>query len=137
MKSKLNIFFKMVLLMSFFSISWAETKEVFVATKNIKFKEKVGKNNTVIRTFTTKIKCEPLSVSEFEKGDFRTTHFIFKDSVLCVEDVQKYEKESVVFDFGNFEIEKEGKILFENDEYLRIKKEDGEVEKIYKDGRIN
>ena len=34
------------------------------------------------------------------------------------------------------EIEKKGKIVFENDQFIRIKKDNGKIEKIYKDGRL-
>ncbi len=135
MKSK-HSFLQRIFFILIFTSMFVYSNEVFVATKNIKFKEKISKNNIALKKIVSKIKCEPLSVSEFEKNDFNASHFIFKDSVICTEDVDKYEKESVVFDFGAFEIEQEGKILFENEEYLRIKKQDGNVHKIYKNGKI-
>lgn len=51
-------------------------------------------------------------------------------------DLDKDKNNSVLFNFGSIQIERPGKIIFENDEYIRIKREDGQVEKIYKDGRI-
>lgn len=80
--------------------------------------------------------CTPLTLQELENAVFTASHYIFKDSILCSNDVIKYEKKSVIFDFGSLEIEHEGKIIYENDQYIRIKKQDGSIEKIYKNGRI-
>ena len=35
-----------------------------------------------------------------------------------------------------FKIEKKGRIIFENNEFIRIKNLDGTIEQIYKDGRL-
>ena len=52
-----------------------------------------------------------------------------------MKDVKKYENESVIFNFGGVEIEKKGKVIYENDDFIRIKNLDGTIEQIYKDGR--
>ena len=80
--------------------------------------------------------CIPLTLKEIQNNKYITTHYINKDSILCQKDVNVYSKQSVVFKFGGLEIEKKGKIVFENDEFIRIRKEDGKIEKIYKDGRL-
>ena len=40
----------------------------------------------------------------------------------------------MIFDFGNIEIEKDGKVIKDTKQYVRIKNNDGTIEKIYKDG---
>lgn len=124
----------------FYAISFTTTAlayDVLMTTKAIKYKEKITVNNT----FATKVEqlsnnCTALDISSLEKNSYTATHYIFKGSVLCLSDVKKYKKESVVFDFGILEIEQEGKVIFENNKYLRIRKQDGTVEKIYKNGQI-
>ncbi|MFA7083303.1 MAG: hypothetical protein WC141_02090 [Arcobacteraceae bacterium] len=110
--------------------------DVLITNKDIKYKEKITKENVVVSEVNTLNRnCVPLSLNELENDDFIATHYIFKDSVLCLSDVKKYDKKSVVFDFGTLEIEQEGKVIYENNHYIRLKKQDGTIEKIYKNGK--
>jgi hypothetical protein len=135
LKLKLDFNGKTILLLLFSSTLFSY--DVLMTLKDIKFKEKITQENLVLKQINTLSKnCTPLSVEEFKKGTYTASHYIFKDSILCTNDVIKYEKESVVFDFGSLQIEHEGKIIYENDQYIRIKKQDGTIEKIYKNGKI-
>lgn len=80
--------------------------------------------------------CTPLTLKQVQNNEYSTTHYIKKNSVICQKDVKVYANESVIFKFGGLEIEKKGKIVYENDKFIRIKKENGKIEKIYKDGRL-
>ena len=80
--------------------------------------------------------CKPLSYEDFKTNKYQASHYMKKGFVVCEDDVKNYKKQSVLFDFGIIQIEKEGEIIYENDEYIRIKRRDGEIEKIYKDGRL-
>ena len=80
--------------------------------------------------------CVPLTLNQVQNNEYRTTHYINKKSIICQNDVETYKDESVVFKFGGLEIEKKGKIIYENDNFIRIRKENGKIEKIYKDGRL-
>ncbi|MDX9795379.1 MAG: hypothetical protein RBT24_00995 [Arcobacteraceae bacterium] len=136
MRLKLDFNGKTILLLLIFS-STLFSYEVLTTRNDIKFKEKITKENLVLKQVDTLSKnCTPLSLQELENGVFTASHYIFKDSILCSNDVVKYEKESVIFDFGSLQIEHEGKIIYENDQYIRIKKQDGTIEKIYKNGKI-
>ncbi|MDD2640738.1 MAG: hypothetical protein WCY75_09665 [Sulfurimonadaceae bacterium] len=136
MRLKLDFNGKTILLLLIFS-STLFSYEVLTTRKDIKFKEKITKENLVLKQVDTLSKnCTPLSLQELDNGVFTASHYIFKDSILCSNDVVKYEKESVIFDFGSLQIEHEGKIIYENDQYIRIKKQDGTIEKIYKNGKI-
>jgi hypothetical protein len=53
-----------------------------------------------------------------------------------MKDVKKSDNESIIFNFGGVKIEKKGKIIYENKDFIRIKNIDGTIEQIYKDGRI-
>ena len=80
--------------------------------------------------------CIPLTLNQVRNNEYRTTHYINKKAIICQNDVEIYKNESVIFKFGGLEIEKKGRIIYENDKFIRIKKENGKIEKIYKDGRL-
>lgn len=108
------------------------------ATKNINYKEKLIDEMFITKEVDTKIKkeCEDFNTTTVVLKGYIAKRFIAKDTLVCTKDIELNDKKSVVFDFGNFEIEQQGKVIFENDEFIRIKKNDGSIEKIYKDGRI-
>lgn len=110
---------------------------VLVSKQSIGF-EQVLKTSKLRLMSVPKLKkaCIPLTLNQVQNNKYITTHYINKNSIICQKDVKTYTKQSVVFKFGGLEIEKKGKIVFENDEFIRIKKEDGTIEKIYKDGRL-
>lgn len=80
--------------------------------------------------------CTPTTINDFKTKKLQATHYMKKGYVICQDDVKEHNEKSVLFNFGSIEIEKSGKIIFENDDYIRIKKSNGDIEKIYKDGRI-
>ena len=70
-----------------------------------------------------------------QNKEYLTTHYINRNTIICIKDVKKYENESVIFNFGGVKIEKKGRVIYENSEFIRIKNLDGTIEQIYKDGR--
>lgn len=111
--------------------------EVVVTKSRINYNEvidpaKLKKANVL----SVKKFCIPLSLEDFQETEYIATHFMREGFVICAKDVKKYQKNSVLFNFGSIQIEKDGKKIFENDEYIKIKRNDGKVEKIYKDGRV-
>ena len=136
LKLKLDFNSKTILLVLLFSSSLF-SYDVFITRKDIRFKEKIQKEDlSLTQVDNLKPNCTPLSSKDLENESFTASHYLFKDSIVCMNDVIKYEKESVLFDFGILEIEQEGKIIYENDKFIRLKKQDGTIEKIYKDGKI-
>lgn len=110
---------------------------VLVAKESINYEEKLEmKKIRLINVSEIKKICKPLTLDEIQNNEYITTHFINKGNILCKKDVKKYEKDVVIFNFGGVQIEKKGKIIYENDEFIRIKNLDGTIEKIYKDGRL-
>lgn len=111
--------------------------DVVVTKKNIDYNEIIDKN-MIQKANASNLKrhCIPVSYNEIANKKFQATHYMKKGYVICTSDVKEYKKESVLFDFGAIQIEKHGEIIFENDDYLRIRKNNGEIEKIYKDGRL-
>ena len=124
-------FFIFLLNLNLFAIS------VLVSKKSIAFEEKLDNSKVVVQNVTEINKaCLPLKLSELQNEDYITTHHINKNTIICSKDVKKYENESIVFNFGGLKIEKKGKIIYENKDFIRIKNVDGTIEQIYKDGRI-
>ena len=63
------------------------------------------------------------------------THHINKNSIVCEKSVRSTENNEIIFNFGGVKIVKKGKIIYENEEFIRFKNLDGTIEQIYKDGR--
>ena len=111
--------------------------DVTVVTKDVDYKEILSKEFFVkARVNEVKKLCKPVSYDELVNNKYIAKRYLKENSIICTRDIEKYDKKSVVFNFGTIQIERYGKIIFENDEYIRIKGDDGKVEKIYKDGRI-
>ena len=110
---------------------------VLIAKESINFEEKIDSSKLIVQNVSDISKaCIPLKLSDIQKQDYVTTHFINKNTIICQKDVKDYKDTGVVFNFGGVKIEKKGKIIYENDEIIRIKNIDGTIEQIYKDGRI-
>jgi hypothetical protein len=111
--------------------------KVLVSKESIGFEQKIKASKLKLMTVPRiKKACVPLTLKQVQNYEYSTTHYINKNSIICENDVEVYKDESVVFKFGDLEIEKKGKLVYENDKFIRIKKENGKIEKIYKDGRL-
>lgn len=112
------------------------SKELIVAKENIPYKKEITPDNlALINSDKIPPNCLPITLEELKKDKYRTKKFIKEKKVICKDDIETDVEKSVIFKFGSIEIETNGRILFENDEYIKIKKSDGTIEKIYKDGR--
>jgi len=111
--------------------------DVVIAKNDIHFNEFITLEMiTPGKVQNVKRHCNPTTINDFKTKKLQATHYMKKGFVICKDDVKEFNNKSVLFNFGSIEIEKNGKIIFENDEYIRIKKSNGDIEKIYKDGRI-
>ncbi len=127
----LKLSFVFLLNVNLFAIS------VLVSKKSISFEEKLDSSKVTVQNVTEINKsCIPLKLSELQNTEYITTHHINKNTIICTKDVKKYENESIIFNFGGVKIEKKGKVIYENKDFIRIKNNDGTIEQIYKDGRI-
>jgi hypothetical protein len=110
---------------------------VLVSNESINFEEKIDNTKVKIQNVDEINKtCIPLKLTQIQNEEYITTHYINKNTIICLKDVKKYEDESIIFNFGGVKIEKKGKIIYENNDFIRIKNIDGTIEQIYKDGRI-
>ena len=127
----LKLSFVLLLNINLFAIS------VLVSKESISFEEKLNDTKVAVQNVAEINKsCIPLKLSELQNADYITTHHINKNTIICLKDVKKYENESIIFNFGGLKIEKKGKVIYENKDFIRIKNNDGTIEQIYKDGRI-
>ena len=126
-----------LLLLFVFCLNDILALDVLVAKEKIKLKEKIQINNLRVKK-VKKVKkaCVPITLDQVSNTLYISKHFINAGSIICEKDIKIYKKNSVLFDFGNIEIEKEGKVVGETKKYIRVKKPNGKIEKIYKDGSL-
>ena len=110
---------------------------VLVSGKAIAFEENIDASKVEVKEVSEINKfCIPLKLSDIQEANYITTHHINRNTVICMKDVKKSENESIIFNFGGLKIEKKGKIISENKDFIRFKNVDGTIEQIYKDGRL-
>ncbi len=120
----------------FIFISKLLAYEVIVSKEDMSFRTQLTPENLEIKDIKQLPEnCIPLKLEELKNNKYLSSKFIKKSQIICKDDVKKIVKKSVIFNFGSIQIETDGKIIFENDEYIRIKKDNGKIEKIYKDGK--
>lgn len=124
-------------LLSFILISPLFSITVLVTKDAIKLEEKITASKVEVKDVPSVARnCVPLKYEDIIEKEYLATHHINKGSIVCERSVKLFEDHSIVFNFGGLQIVKKGKIIYENEEFIRFKNLDGTVEKIYKDGRI-
>ena len=112
--------------------------DVIIAKYDLQYKQKITYKNVMLKDFKSiKKNCTPLALKDINTKSFETKHFIRKNMIICTKDIQLYKDNTILFDFGQIEIQKNGKIIYENNKLVKIKRNNGKIEKIYKDGRLN
>ena len=131
-----NIYIKLLLCTFSLSVFAGEINIVPIANKNINYKSKIYTYDIRLIQENQKYKCKNyIDIITLKKNKYFAQHYIAKDRAICAEDVFIPKSNTIRFKFGNLEIEREGTILKETDEYIKIKNFDGTIDKIYKDGR--
>jgi len=124
-----------LILIGIFSYINAQQFNVLVANKDLRYKSIVTLNDTFLKTVNSIPKrCIPMEKKDFLKQKLMAKHYIRSGRILCVKDLKVDTVGKIVFDFGSLQIEKRGKIIFENKRYIKIQNPNGKIEKIYKDG---
>jgi hypothetical protein len=133
----MKIFFYLVLIVFFLTQSFA-VQLVPMAKKDIKYKENINSSDLYYVAQSNEYSCkEYLKPNLLAQNLYKAKRYIIKNTPICQKDAV-YEKPKIIrFKFGSLIIEKEGELLQETDEYIRIKNSDGKITKIYKDGRNN
>jgi hypothetical protein len=127
--------YTLIFFICFSNILNAQYYDVLVANKDIKYKSIVTLNDIFSKQVSILPKrCIPIEKKDFLNIKLMAKHYIRSGRVLCVKDLKVDTQNRIIFDFGTMQIEKRGKIIFENKKYIKIQTPDGKIEKIYKDG---
>ncbi len=128
---------KRFLLLFFISILSIEASIVVIKIKNnIRYKDKIEKKDFYLtKVNNIKRSCIPATKEDILSNNFRAKVYLKKDNILCKKDIYKVDKNRLIFKFGMIEIERDGKVLNQTSDYIRIKNSNGKIEKFYKDGR--
>ena len=114
-----------------------EATSVIVAKEAIKLDEQIVASKIRVQNSANVNKsCEPISLNDIQNEIYIAKHHINKNTIICKKSIKQFSDETIVFNFGGVEIEKKGKVIFENNDFIRIKNVDGTIEQIYKDGRL-
>lgn len=127
---------KYILIFSFLFTYANGVQLVPMAKKDIKYKQKISSSDIYYVEASKKFSCEKYLIpSLLTQNLYYAKRYIIKNRPICDKDAV-YKKANIVkFRFGGLIIEKEGELVRETDEYIKIKNSDGKITKIYKDGR--
>ncbi len=99
---------KCLFLVVLFSIN-LHSIEVIIANSKINYKEIISMNKlSSSNVLSVKKYCIPATINDFEKDKYFATHYIRKGSIICLKDIEKYSKNSILFNFGSIQIERNG-----------------------------
>jgi hypothetical protein len=115
-------------------ISFLYADVALVSTKDLKFKQKLDYGDLKLQYFDKKITCTMFDKQKLLNEQYQTIRYIPKNKPICNKDVKKVIDHKVRVDFGNIVIEKDGEFIGETKDYIKIKKSDGTVERINKNG---
>ncbi len=123
-------------LVLFIVVELFSTPIVMVSKKNIQWKHIIKRSDIyLIEALVRKYQCkEYLNPDSLITNIYRAKHYISKGRKICKKDLYKDVEHKVTFNFGLLEIEKNGEIVKETDQYIKIRNNNGEIEKIYKVG---
>ncbi|MBD3841570.1 MAG: hypothetical protein IE909_06735 [Campylobacterales bacterium] len=114
----------------------ASQQKVVVSSKSINWKGSVTTSNTKVMMANSDYNCkEYIDFKNLDNLNLRAKHYILPNRAICVDDVYTQSNNKIKFSFGSVEIEKDGELIKETDEYIKFRNPNGSIEKIYKDGR--
>jgi hypothetical protein len=109
--------------------------EILVSPVDIKYKEHLNYDNLFKIQTNKKIRCMPFDRNLLLKNEYEAKRYILKGKSICEKDVRITVKNKIRYDFGNMVIERSGKVIGENQKYIKIKDSNGKTYKIYKNGQ--
>jgi len=127
---------KIVILLLSLNIFASSIQVVPITNKIINYKSKIYASSVRLVQINDKYSCkEYIDIKLLKQNKYYAKHYLGKNKPLCKKSVFLAVSKKIRFKFGNLEIEKDGEIIRETDQYIKIKTLDGKIEKIYKDGR--
>ena len=70
------------------------------------------------------------------QNTYEAKHYIVKNKVICNKDVKISVNNKIRYDFGNIVIERNGEVVGETKRFIKVKNNDGSIDKIYKNGQL-
>jgi hypothetical protein len=106
---------------------------VVKASKDINYKAKIN-SSVVYLAYVNDVKrsCSPISKKDIIAHQYRAKLILKKNRIICKKDLYIGQLNKLIFDFGNIAIERDGKLIKETTDYIKIRNENGKIEKIYK-----
>ena len=134
---------KKILFLLLLSLTFTQASvQVVKASKTIKYKDLIDSKKVFLdRVDESKIKrfCKHVTKKDIINNTYYAKKHMKKGYILCLKDLYKINsntQEKVIFNFGSIEIEKSAKLIRETKDYVKIKNQNGKIEKIYKDGSL-
>jgi flagella basal body P-ring formation protein FlgA len=106
-----------------------------VSVKDIKYKQLLDYGDLKKTYIDKKIRCQIFDKNELLDKEYRAKRYILKGTAICYKDVEVAKRDKIKFDFGNIVIERDGKVIGETKQYIKVKNSDGSVDRIYKNGQ--
>ena len=127
--------FKIYLIL-FITIELFASPVVMISKKNIKWRDVVKRSDVYLVEVTEhKYECNAyVNIDELITSSYRAKHYISKNRKICKKDLYKAKEHKVVFNFGLLEIQRDGELVNETDQYIKLRNSNGQIEKIYKSG---
>ena len=126
---------KKILFLLFISLNLLGNK-ILVSNINIKYKEHLNYDNLTIITTNKKVRCKIFDINKLNQNTYEAKHYIIKNRPICEKDVKISANKKIRYDFGNIVIERNGEVIGETKKFIKIKNNDGSIDKIYKNGQV-
>jgi len=123
------------LLVFVFTVLNLNAIEILVSNVNIKYKEHLNYDNLFLSNTHKKVRCTIFDKENLKKNTYEAKHYIMKNKPICNKDVKVSINNKIRYDFGNIVIERSGEVIVETKNYIKVKNNDGTVDKIYKNGQ--
>jgi len=127
---------KKIIFLYSFCIAYVSAMPILISYKDIKYKQNINYKDLDIVQTNKKVRCKMFDIEKLLKHPYQAKRYILKGTPICEKDVQPYKKHIISYDFGNIIIQREAQYVGETSKYVKIKDQDGKIEKIYKDGRL-
>ena len=109
-------------------------ENALVSSKDIKYKEYLTFEDLQDININKKIYCTKFDKLKLLEEEYIAKRHIIKNTPICTKDVEVAPNHRIKFDFGNIVIERSGEFMGETDKYIKVKTQDGTIEKIDKNG---
>jgi len=110
--------------------------DILVSSKNIKYKEYLNYENLVVTSTSKKVRCTMFNKEELLNNKYEAKRYIIKGKAICNKDVKISQNSQISYDFGNIVIQRNGIVIGETKKYIKVKNNDGSIDKIFKNGQL-